>query len=172
MGLHWKHHDSSYKPWWVGVPADETRKMMLQWKYLAVTIYTLVKKVNYRWTARVGSNDGFDKLTIEQDKRNNYSGRCPRSFSSLRLINTKFVSLTYWWAGVGDGPKELEKVNDSALFWPYHRRTDCLSAHNHEMCRLILSMIWWKTDFEMMKKVRNLGQISEEATADGLDLKR
>ena len=49
------------------VPADQNKKMMHQWGTLAVdSIYTPVTKVNYQVEpARVGSNDGFDKLTLE-----------------------------------------------------------------------------------------------------------
>ena len=49
------------------VPADENKKDDAPVGTLAVdSIYTPVKKVNYQVEpARVGSNDGFDKLTIE-----------------------------------------------------------------------------------------------------------
>lgn len=49
------------------VPAEENKKDDAPVGTLAVdSIYTPVKKVNYQVEpARVGSNDGFDKLTIE-----------------------------------------------------------------------------------------------------------
>lgn len=49
------------------VPADENKKDNAPVGTLAVdSIYTPVTKVNYQVeTARVGSNDGFDKLTLE-----------------------------------------------------------------------------------------------------------
>ena len=49
------------------VPADENKKDNAPVGTLAVdSIYTPVKKVNYQVEpARVGSNDGFDKLTLE-----------------------------------------------------------------------------------------------------------
>ena len=49
------------------VPADENKKDDAPVGTLAVdSIYTPVKKVNYQVEpARVGSNDGFDKLTLE-----------------------------------------------------------------------------------------------------------
>ncbi|HGJ0519956.1 TPA: DNA-directed RNA polymerase subunit alpha [Streptococcus pneumoniae] len=49
------------------VPADENKKDNAQVGTLAVdSIYTPVTKVNYQVEpARVGSNDGFDKLTLE-----------------------------------------------------------------------------------------------------------
>ncbi|VRY05800.1 DNA-directed RNA polymerase subunit alpha [Streptococcus pneumoniae] len=49
------------------VPADENKKDNAPVGTLAVdSIYTLVTKVNYQVEpARVGSNDGFDKLTLE-----------------------------------------------------------------------------------------------------------
>ena len=58
------------------VPADENKKDDAPVGTLAVdSIYTPVKKVNYQVEpARVGSNDGFDKLnTRNHDKWHSYS---------------------------------------------------------------------------------------------------
>ncbi len=93
----------------------KNKRMMHQWERLAVdSIYTPVKKVNYQVEpARVGSNDGFDKLTIEIMTNGTIIPEDALGLSARVLIEhlNLFTDLTDV-AKATDVMKETEKVND------------------------------------------------------------
>ena len=100
------------------VPAEENKKDDAPVGTLAVdSIYTPVKKVNYQVEpARVGSNDGFDKLTIEIVTNGTIIPEDALGLSARILIEhlNLFTDLTDV-AKATDVMKETEKVNDEKL---------------------------------------------------------
>ena len=100
------------------VPADENKKDDAPVGTLAVdSIYTPVKKVNYQVEpARVGSNDGFDKLTIEIMTNGTIIPEDALGLSARVLIEhlNLFTDLTDV-AKATDVMKETEKVNDEKV---------------------------------------------------------
>ena len=100
------------------VPAEGNKKEDAPVGTLAVdSIYTPVKKVNYQVEpARVGSNDGFDKLTIEIMTNGTIIPEDALGLSARVLIEhlNLFTDLTEV-AKNTDVMKETEKVNDVSI---------------------------------------------------------
>ena len=148
------------------VPAEENKKDDAPVGTLAVdSIYTPVKKVNYQVEpARVGSNDGFDKLTIEIVTNGTIIRRC-LGLSARILIEhlNLFTDLTDV-AKATDVMKETEKVNDEKLLDRTIEELD-LSVRSYNCLKRAgintVHDLTEKTEPEMMK-VRNLGRKSLE----------
>ena len=95
------------------------------------SIYTPVKKVNYQVEpARVGSNDGFDKLTIEIMTNGTIIPEDALGLSARVLIEhlNLFTDLTEV-AKNTDVMKETEKVNDEKCLTVLSKNLICQSAH-------------------------------------------
>jgi len=148
------------------VPAEENKKDDAPVGTLAVdSIYTPVKKVNYQVEpARVGSNDGFDKLTIEIVTNGTIIPEDALGLSARILIEhlNLFTDLTDV-AKATDVMKETEKVNDEKLLDTIEeldlsvRSYNCLKRAGINTVHDLTE----KTEPEMMK-VRNLGRKSLE----------
>ena len=139
------------------VPADENKKD---------SIYTPVKKVNYQVEpARVGSNDGFDKLTIEIMTNGTIIPEDALGLSARVLIEhlNLFTDLTDV-AKATDVMKETEKVNDEKVLDRTIEELD-LSVRSYNCLKRAgintVHDLTEKTEPEMMK-VRNLGRKSLE----------
>lgn len=149
------------------VPADENKKDDAPVGTLAVdSIYTPVKKVNYQVEpARVGSNDGFDKLTIEIMTNGTIIPEDALGLSARVLIEhlNLFTDLTDV-AKATDVMKETEKVNDEKVLDQLSKNLICQYAHitvlNVRGINTVFDLTE-KTEPEMMK-VRNLGRKSLE----------
>ena len=145
------------------VPAEENAPVGT----LAVdSIYTPVKKVNYQVEpARVGSNDGFDKLTIEIVTNGTIIPEDALGLSARILIEhlNLFTDLTDV-AKATDVMKETEKVNDEKLLDRTIEELD-LSVRSYNCLKRAgintVHDLTEKTEPEMMK-VRNLGRKSLE----------
>ena len=147
------------------VPADENKKDDAPVGTLAVdSIYTPVKKVNYQVEpARVGSNDGFDKLTIEIMTNGTIIPEDALGLSARVLIEHLFTDLTDV-AKATDVMKETEKVNDEKVLDRTIEELD-LSVRSYNCLKRAgintVHDLTEKTEPEMMK-VRNLGRKSLE----------
>lgn len=149
------------------VPADENKKDDAPVGTLAVdSIYTPVKKVNYQVEpARVGSNDGFDKLTIEIMINGTIIPEDALGLSARVLIEhlNLFTDLTDV-AKATDVMKETEKVNDEKVLDRTIEELD-LSVRSYNCLKRAgintVHDLTEKTEPEMMK-VRNLGRKSLE----------
>ena len=149
------------------VPAEENKKDDAPVGTLAVdSIYTPVKKVNYQVEpARVGSNDGFDKLTIEIVTNGTIIPEDALGLSARILIEhlNLFTDLTDV-AKATDVMKETEKVNDEKLLDRTIEELD-LSVRSYNCLKRAgintVHDLTEKTEPEMMK-VRNLGRKSLE----------
>ena len=132
----------------------------------ADSIYTPVKKVNYQVEpARVGSNDGFDKLTIEIMTNGTIIPEDALGLSARVLIEhlNLFTDLTDV-AKATDVMKETEKVNDEKVLDRTIEELD-LSVRSYNCLKRAgintVHDLTEKTEPEMMK-VRNLGRKSLE----------
>ena len=130
------------------------------------SIYTPVKKVNYQVEpARVGSNDGFDKLTIEIMTNGTIIPEDALGLSARVLIEhlNLFTDLTDV-AKATDVMKETEKVNDEKVLDRTIEELD-LSVRSYNCLKRAgintVHDMTEKTEPEMMK-VRNLGRKSLE----------
>ena len=130
------------------------------------SIYTPVKKVNYQVEpARVGSNDGFDKLTIEIMTNGTIIPEDALGLSARVLIEhlNLFTDLTDV-AKATDVMKETEKVNDEKVLDRTIEELD-LSVRSYNCLKRAgintVHDLTEKTEPEMMK-VRNLGRKSLE----------
>ena len=149
------------------VPAEENKKDDAPVGTLAVdSIYTPVKKVNYQVEpARVGSNDGFDKLTIEIVTNGTIIPEDALGLSARILIEHLifFTDLTDV-AKATDVMKETEKVNDEKLLDRTIEELD-LSVRSYNCLKRAgintVEELCNKTSEDMMK-VRNLGRKSLE----------
>ena len=146
------------------VPAEENKKDDAPVGTLAVdSIYTPVKKVNYQVEpARVGSNDGFDKLTIEIVTNGTIIPEDALGLSARVLI--EHLNLFTDVAKATDVMKETEKVNDEKLLDRTIEELD-LSVRSYNCLKRAgintVHDLTEKTEPEMMK-VRNLGRKSLE----------
>ena len=149
------------------VPADENKKDDAPVGTLAVdSIYTPVKKVNYQVEpARVGSNDGFDKLTLEIMTDGTIIPEDALGLSARILTEhlDLFTNLTEV-AKSTDVMKETEKVSDDRVLDRTIEELD-LSVRSYNCLKRAgintVVDLTEKTEPEMMK-VRNLGRKSLE----------
>ena len=149
------------------VPADENKKDDAPVGTLAVdSIYTPVKKVNYQVEpARVGSNDGFDKLTLEIMTDGTIIPEDALGLSARILTQhlDLFTNLTEV-AKSTDVMKETEKVSDDRVLDRTIEELD-LSVRSYNCLKRdginTVFDLTEKTEPEMMK-VRNLGRKSLE----------
>ena len=161
------------------VPADENKKDDAPVGTLAVdSIYTPVERVNmsvqntrvgqvtdFVEPARVGSNDGFDKLTIEIMTNGTIIPEDALGLSARVLIEhlNLFTDLTDV-AKATDVMKETEKVNDEKVLDRTIEELD-LSVRSYNCLKRAgintVHDLTEKTEPEMMK-VRNLGRKSLE----------
>ena len=153
------------------VPADENKKDDAPVGTLAVdSIYTPVERVNMAVQnqvepARVGSNDGFDKLTIEIMTNGTIIPEDALGLSARVLIEhlNLFTDLTDV-AKATDVMKETEKVNDEKVLDRTIEELD-LSVRSYNCLKRAgintVHDLTEKTAPEMMK-VRNLGRKSLE----------
>ncbi|MGT2926685.1 DNA-directed RNA polymerase subunit alpha [Streptococcus cuniculipharyngis] len=147
------------------VPAEANKKDNAPIGTLAVdSIYTPVKKVNYQVEpARVGSNDGFDKLTIEIMTNGTIIPEDALGLSARVLMEhlNLFTNLTEV-ALTADVMKETEKTNDDKVLERTIEELD-LSVRSYNCLKraginTVLDLTE-KSEPEMMK-VRNLGRKS------------
>ena len=158
------------------VPAEGNKKDDAPVGTLAVdSIYTPVKKVNYQVEpARVGSNDGFDKLTIEIMTNGTIIPEDALGLSARVLIEhlNLFTDLTEV-AKNTDVMKEVEKVNDEKVLDRTIEELDLSVRSYNCLKRAGINTVFdltEKTEPEMMK-VRNLGRKSlEEVKVKLVDL--
>ena len=149
------------------VSSDKNKNDNLPIGVIAVdSIYTPVKKVNYQVEpARVGSNDGFDKLTIEIMTNGTIIPEDALGLSARVLIEhlNLFTDLTDV-AKATDVMKETEKVNDEKVLDRTIEELD-LSVRSYNCLKRAgintVHDLTEKTEPEMMK-VRNLGRKSLE----------
>ncbi|MDN5013492.1 MULTISPECIES: DNA-directed RNA polymerase subunit alpha [Streptococcus] len=149
------------------VPADENKKDDAPVGTLAVdSIYTPVKKVNYQVEpARVGSNDGFDKLTLEIMTDGTIIPEDALGLSARILTQhlDLFTNLTEV-AKSTDVMKETEKVSDDRVLDRTIEELDLSVRSYNCLKRAGINTVFdltEKTEPEMMK-VRNLGRKSLE----------
>lgn len=149
------------------VPADENKKDNAPVGTLAVdSIYTPVKKVNYQVEpARVGSNDGFDKLTLEIMTDGTIIPEDALGLSARILTQhlDLFTNLTEV-AKSTDVMKETEKVSDDRVLDRTIEELDLSVRSYNCLKRAGINTVFdltEKTEPEMMK-VRNLGRKSLE----------
>ena len=149
------------------VPADENKKDDAPVGTLAVdSIYTPVKKVNYQVEpARVGSNDGFDKLTLEIMTDGTILPEDALGLSARILTEhlDLFTNLTEV-AKSTDVMKETEKVSDDRVLDRTIEELDLSVRSYNCLKRAGINTVFdltEKTEPEMMK-VRNLGRKSLE----------
>ena len=149
------------------VPADENKKDDAPVGTLAVdSIYTPVKKVNYQVEpARVGSNDGFDKLTLEIMTDGTIIPEDALGLSARILTEhlDLFTNLTEV-AKSTDVMKETEKVSDDRVLDRTIEELDLSGRSYNCLKRAGINTVFdltEKTEPEMMK-VRNLGRKSLE----------
>ena len=149
------------------VPADENKKDDAPVGTLAVdSIYTPVKKVNYQVEpARVGSNDGFDKLTLEIMTDGTIIPEDALGLSARILTEhlDLFTNLTEV-AKSTDVMKETEKVSDDRVLDRTIEELDLSVRSYNCLKRSGINTVFdltEKTEPEMMK-VRNLGRKSLE----------
>ena len=149
------------------VPADENKKDDAPVGTLAVdSIYTPVKKVNYQVEPdRVGSNDGFDKLTLEIMTDGTIIPEDALGLSARILTQhlDLFTNLTEV-AKSTDVMKETEKVSDDRVLDRTIEELDLSVRSYNCLKRAGINTVFdltEKTEPEMMK-VRNLGRKSLE----------
>ncbi|MBJ8326501.1 DNA-directed RNA polymerase subunit alpha [Streptococcus pacificus] len=149
------------------VAAEENKKENAPVGTLAVdSIYTPVKKVNYQVEpARVGSNDGFDKLTIEIMTNGTIIPEDALGLSARVLIEhlNLFTDLTEI-AKTTEVMKETEKASNEKVFDRTIEELDLSVRSYNCLKRAGINTVYdltEKTEPEMMK-VRNLGRKSLE----------
>lgn len=164
------------------VPAEGNKKDDAPVGTLAVdSIYTPVKKVNYQVEpARVGSNDGFDKLTLEINTNGTIIPEDALGLSARILMEHLglFTDLTEV-AKSADVMKETETASDDRMLDRTIEELDLSVRSYNCLKRAGINTVFdltEKTEPEMMK-VRNLGRKSLEEVkvklADlGLGLKK
>lgn len=149
------------------VPAEENKRDNAPVGTLAVdSIYTPVKKVNYQVEpARVGSNDGFDKLTIDITTNGTIIPEDALGLSAKVLMDhlNLFTNLTDV-AMATDVMKETEKASDDKLLDRTIEELDLSVRSYNCLKRAGINTVFdltEKSEPEMMK-VRNLGRKSLE----------
>ena len=149
------------------VPADENKKDNAPVGTLAVdSIYTPVTKVNYQVEpARVGSNDGFDKLTLEILTNGTIIPEDALGLSARILTEhlNLFTNLTEV-AIAADVMKEAEKTSDDRILERTIEELDLSVRSYNCLKRAGINTVFdltEKSEPEMMK-VRNLGRKSLE----------
>ena len=149
------------------VPADENKKDNAPVGTLAVdSIYTPVTKVNYQVEpARVGSNDGFDKLTLEIMTNGTIIPEDALGLSARILTEhlDLFTDLTEV-AKATDVMKEVDKSSDDHVLERTIEELDLSVRSYNCLKRAGINTVYdltEKTEPEMMK-VRNLGRKSLE----------
>ncbi|MGQ7353853.1 DNA-directed RNA polymerase subunit alpha [Streptococcus suis] len=164
------------------VPAEGNKKDDAPVGTLAVdSIYTPVKKVNYQVEpARVGSNDGFDKLTLEINTNGTIIPEDALGLSARILMEHLglFIDLTEV-AKSAEVMKETETASDDRMLDRTIEELDLSVRSYNCLKRAGINTVFdltEKTEPEMMK-VRNLGRKSLEEVkvklADlGLGLKK
>lgn len=164
------------------VPAESNKKDDAPVGTLAVdSIYTPVKKVNYQVEpARVGSNDGFDKLTLEINTNGTIIPEDALGLSARILMEHLglFTDLTEV-AKSAEVMKETEIASDDRMLDRTIEELDLSVRSYNCLKRAGINTVFdltEKTEPEMMK-VRNLGRKSLEEVkvklADlGLGLKK
>lgn len=149
------------------VPADENKKEDAPVGTLAVdAIYTPVSKVNYQVEpARVGSNDGFDKLTLEIMTNGTIIPEDALGLSARILTEhlDLFTNLTEV-ALTAEVMKEAETSSDDRILDRTIEELDLSVRSYNCLKRAGINTVFdltEKTEAEMMK-VRNLGRKSLE----------
>jgi len=149
------------------VPADQNKKDDAPVGTLAVdSIYTPVTKVNYQVEpARVGSNDGFDKLTLEILTNGTIIPEDALGLSARILTEhlNLFTNLTEI-AIATDVMKEVDTTSDDRILERTIEELDLsVRSYNCLKCAGINTVydLTEKSEAEMMK-VRNLGRKSLE----------
>ena len=149
------------------VPADENKDENAPVGTLAVdSIYTPVKKVNYQVEpARVGSNDGYDKLTIEIETNGTIIPEDALGLSAKVLIEhlNLFTDLTEV-AMTTEVMRESEASTDDHVLDRTIEELDLSVRSYNCLKRAGINTVFdltEKTEAEMMK-VRNLGRKSLE----------
>ena len=149
------------------VPADQNKKDDAPVGTLAVdSIYTPVTKVNYQVEpARVGSNDGFDKLTLEIMTNGTIIPEDALGLSARILTEhlDLFTDLTEV-AKATDVMKEVDKSSDDHVLERTIEELDLSVRSYNCLKRAGINTVYdltEKTEHEMMK-VRNLGRKSLE----------
>lgn len=147
------------------VPAEGNKKDDAPVGTLAIdAIYTPVKKVNYQVEpARVGSNDQFDKLTIEIETNGTLIPEDALGLSARVLMDhlNLFTDLTEV-AKTMDVMKEAEKVSDEKVMDRTIEELDLSVRSYNCLKRAGINTVYdltEKSEAEMMK-VRNLGRKS------------
>ena len=149
------------------VPADENKKDDAPVGTLAVdSIYTPVTKVNYQVEpARVGSNDGFDKLTLEILTNGTIIPEDALGLSARILTEhlNLFTNLTEI-AIATDVMKEVDTTSDDRILERTIEELDLSVRSYNCLKRAGINTVYdltEKSEAEMMK-VRNLGRKSLE----------
>ena len=149
------------------VPADQNKRDDAPVGTLAVdSIYTPVTKVNYQVEpARVGSNDGFDKLTLEIMTNGTIIPEDALGLSARILTEhlNLFTDLTEV-AKATDVMKEVDKSSDDHVLERTIEELDLSVRSYNCLKRAGINTVYdltEKTEPEMMK-VRNLGRKSLE----------
>ena len=149
------------------VPADQNKKDDAPVGTLAVdSIYTPVTKVNYQVEpARVGSNDGFDKLTLEILTNGTIIPEDALGLSARILTEhlTLFTNLTEI-AIATDVMKEVDTTSDDRILERTIEELDLSVRSYNCLKRAGINTVYdltEKSEAEMMK-VRNLGRKSLE----------
>ena len=149
------------------VPAESNKKDEAPVGTLAVdSIYTPVKKVNYQVEpARVGSNDGFDKLTLEINTNGTIIPEDALGLSARILMEHLglFTDLTEV-AKSAEVMKETETASDDRMLDRTIEELDLSVRSSNCLTRAGINTVFdltEKTEPEMMK-VRNLGRKSLE----------
>ena len=158
------------------VPADQNKRDDAPVGTLAVdSIYTPVTKVNYQVEpARVGSNDGFDKLTLEIMTNGTIIPEDALGLSARILTEhlDLFTDLTEV-AKATDVMKEVDKSSDDHVLERTIEELDLSVRSYNCLKRAGINTVYdltEKTEPEMMK-VRNLGRKSlEEVKVKRTDL--
>ena len=149
------------------VPADQNKKDDAPVGTLAVdSIYTPVTKVNYQVEpARVGSNDGFDKLTLEILTNGTIIPEDALGLSARILTEhlNLFTNLTEI-AIATDVMKEVDTTSDDRILERTIEELDLSVRSYNCLKRAGINIVYdltEKSEAEMMK-VRNLGRKSLE----------
>ena len=149
------------------VPADQNKRDDAPVGTLAVdSIYTPVTKVNYQVEpARVGSNDGFDKLTLEIMTNGTIIPEDALGLSARILTEhlDLFTDLTEV-AKATDVMKEVDKSSDDHVLERTIEELDLSVRSYNCLKRAGINTVYYlkeKNEPEMMK-VRNLGRKSLE----------
>ena len=157
------------------VPADQNKKDDAPVGTLAVdSIYTPVTKVNYQVEpARVGSNDGFDKLTLEILTNGTIIPEDALGLSARILTEhlNLFTNLTEI-AIATDVMKEVDTTSDDRILERTIEELDLSVRSYNCLKRAGINTVYdltEKSEAEMMK-VRNLGRTSSQRKAMLRDL--